>query len=312
MQRGPIASAPRGEYNHSVVSEQERVTMSRYALILSVVLGVAPAPVVGQTLQQRIDGLRTAAPAADDPMREMRVHQRNTANRLRDAVEGVQIENAPVRQAFEWWSRNTGVALIINWEAMELDGIDPDTPIDLRLGRVQAGVLLELLLKATVAGAAGEVGLVYEVEPGFIQVMTKRQAVRQPVTMVYDITDLLMEIPHFDNAPSFDLSESLAAGGQRGGRGGGGGGGLFGDTADREREVTRTRTERAEEIAQLIRDTIEPTIWMEAGGEYGSIRYFRNMLVIRAPKFVHRQIGVPIRTPALPAIGGQVGGDSPL
>jgi hypothetical protein len=47
----------------------------------------------------------------------------------------------------------------------------------------------------------------------------------------------------------------------------------------------------AYDIAQLIRDTIEPDIWLENGGQYGTIRYYDGRLIVSAAPFVQRQIG---------------------
>lgn len=282
-------------------------------LFLAIALSaLIAAPALGQSLSERIAHVRqqrAAGARAADPLAELRQRQRNTANQLRDIVETVSIEDATARDALRWWSDSVGVSLVIHWESMELAGVDPDTRITLNVSNVPAGLLLELLLRLT----NPDVGFVYEVEPGFVQVMTKEQANRQPVTFVYDVTDLLMNIPSFDNAPSFDLTDALSntssGGGGRVGSGGSGEG-LFGDEDEEDEERPLTRTERGEQLAQLVRDTIEPTIWVENGGQYASVRYFRNMLVVRAPRYVHRQIGMPVRSDKLPPIGGQVGGES--
>ena len=104
-------------------------------------------------------------------------------------------------------------------------------------------------------------------------------------------------MPSFDDAPTFDLGESLRSsgnGGGSGGAGGAGGGSLFEDQ-NQDRPAT-TKQERGEALAKLIRESIEPTIWAEAGGE-SSIRYFNGRLVVNAPKYVHRQIGIPVSAP---------------
>ena len=53
--------------------------------------------------------------------------------------------------------------------------------------------------------------------------------------------------------------------------------------------------ERGEELAKLIRTTIEPDIWSEGGGPAEcSVTYHDGMLIVRAPQYVQNQIGTPV------------------
>ena len=269
--------------------------------ILTLLTCLAAVPAEAQTLQQRIDHLRARQQAEPDLDRML---QRSVSQRLRNVLHPIVIENATAREAFEWWSHTTRISLVINWDAMLIDGVDPQTPITLDLQYVPADRLLELLLRAA-APHDTETQFVYDVEPGYIHVLTKRQANRMPVTRVYDVADLVMDIPHFDDAPSFDLRDALSNT-SSGGGGRSGDSGLLSDDRDRTRRPTLTKAQRGQRLAQLVRDTIEPTIWREAGGEAASIRYFDGRLVVTAPKYVHRQIGIPVRTPGLPPIGGSL------
>jgi hypothetical protein len=138
--------------------------------------------------------------------------------------------------------------------------------------------------------------------------MTRNQAVRKPVVKVYDIRDLLFEVPNFDNAPDFDLNSALdntssggsgtgtgrSSGSSSGGGSSGGGGTIF-DTEDdnNERDRRATKEERTEDLVQLIRETIEPDIWQAHGGQLCSIKDFDGRLIVNAPMFVHRQLGMP-------------------
>ncbi len=75
----------------------------------------------------------------------------------------------------------------------------------------------------------------------------------------------------------------------------------FGGPGEEPERVTNE--ERAEEIIEIITSLIEPTQWEVHGGN-ASIRYFRESLLVRAPNFVHRQIGgldvVPVRPKGRP------------
>lgn len=261
-----------------------------------VIMGVASAA-VGQTLQQRIDDMRRRqATSADDPAAVERRLRRETIAKVNAPLERVQLD-VSLRDAIEWWSAAARVSVVVNWQAMEYEGIYAETPVEVDLTSPSAGQALTLICRA----AMPDVRFIWDVEPGYVQLMTQAQANRLPVLAVYDVTDLMMEVPNFTEVPEFDLGRVL-----EGAASGGGGGQLLRDT-QRDDETRLTRRERGEQLAQLIRDTIEPTIWDENGGTWGhSVRYWNGRLIVRAPKYVQRQIGRPVivRTTTLRAGGG--------
>ncbi|NBC11263.1 MAG: hypothetical protein GVY24_05930 [Planctomycetes bacterium] len=242
-----------------------------------------------QSLEQRIEQVRRER-AADAPSREY--EPPSPAERLRDVVDLVVVEDASARRAFEWWSTTTNIPLVIDWAALEDEGVDPDRKINLRLSDVPAGQLLGILMQQT----SPQVELMYEVTPWYVQVMTKRQANQNLILRVYLVDDLVMEIPNFEG-PTFDLNQALSntnsGGSTTGSRGGGnniGGGGLFPDDTGAE-ETGPTKEERGEALAQTVMDTVEPTLWVDVEG--ASVRYFDGRLIVHAPRYVHEQIGLP-------------------
>jgi hypothetical protein len=58
-------------------------------------------------------------------------------------------------------------------------------------------------------------------------------------------------------------------------------------------EKTKTKTERAEELVTMIRDTVYPDVWRENGGP-ASIRYYNGNLIVTASRSVHEALGGPI------------------
>jgi hypothetical protein len=218
---------------------------------------------------------------------------RGVALRLDVTIDPVDLEGVEARKAVQWWSTVSGIPVIVNWTALENEGVVPDQTLNIKLRRVPAGKLLSVIMREL----SQDVTLVYQVTPWYVRIMTRDQANRETVLRVYDINDLLHEVPDFNNAPSFDLNAALSntnSGGSGGGGGGGGsspfGGGASGGGAGTEE---RSRQERGEEIAAIIRDHVEPDIWKENGGEYASIRYFNGQLIVRAPLHVQQQIGMP-------------------
>lgn len=265
--------------------------------IIFSVVGNADAQDLGKRIKRAREKLaqQKAAKVDRNPVGQTR----NIAVRLGDTVDPVQIEEIPAKRVLEWWSDTTQIPLIINWTALESEGIDPEQLITLKLRRVPAGKLLSLLMSEI----SQVTTLMYQVTPWYVRIMTKEQANRQSVVRIYDIRDLLHEVPDFTNAPKLDLNSALSntssGGSNGGGQGGGGGGagqGLFGDAGGEDEKVEKTREEKAEEIADLIRGAVETDLWAANGGEYGSIKYFNGSLIIKAPLYVHNQIGMPAYT----------------
>ena len=243
-----------------------------------------PGMASAQSLGERIEAVQQrraddAAGAARERAEALRDVERRLASPMR-----VSMDRRPVREAFAAWSDLTGVALVVDWRAMEIDGVDADRPVTLDLADVSAGGVLLLMMDA----ASDEQRFIAEVELYGLRVRTRERANRDVVTRVYDVRDLVMEVPTFDDAPSLDLTDALSNT-STGGEGRSGGGGVFAED-DAAAEPT-TKQERGEALAEAVRDTVEPDVWRENGGEYSTLRYRGGMLIVRAPAYVHVQIG---------------------
>lgn len=272
-------------------------------------VGLVGLPTFGQSHRERIDQLTaTLSSAVDndnsvytstDSVQSVRATPRQL---MRETLTNVDYDEMPAKLALEVWSNRTGVPLVVNWAALEAEGIDPDSPVTLKLRSIPAEQVLGLIVSQMHPDPLGDDELIVDIEQWFVRIETKQQALRRSTTRMYFIGDLLMTIPNFDNAPGFDLNEALSntnSGGSNGGGGGSSGSSpLFGDSADQQREPVLSEQEKAEVIMNVIREGIEPDIWRENGGEYASIRYFRGMLIVKAPDYVHEQIGVPVSSSA--------------
>lgn len=216
-----------------------------------------------------------------------------TSRTLARALPEMKFDGVGLADAIDFLRDVTAANIHVDWRALEEAGISRDTPVNIRLRNVSLRKVLNMLLNE--AGGGDQIG--WMVDEGVITITTKERVNSEMHTRIYNVEDLLMEIPQFTNAPSFSLeSTSTRGSGSGSGSGGGGGGdgggeGLFGggDT-DREDEVTPTKEERAEELLTLIKELISPDIWLDNGGT-ATIRYFNGNIVVRAPRFVHEAIG---------------------
>jgi hypothetical protein len=203
---------------------------------------------------------------------------------LNTVISRVELQAVPARDALEWLSLAAGFNVVVSWKTIEAQGIDPATPVTMRLRNVKAKTVLKLMLSEIF----GDVEVVAEVKKQYVHIRTKEQADSDVVVRVYPIQDLLHEIPNFKEAPEFDLNQIASDTGSSGG----GGSTIF--EQDEENEEERlSRSQRANQIADLIRESIEPDIWRSNGGLHASIRYYNGNLIVSAPLYVHKKIGRP-------------------
>ena len=185
----------------------------------------------------------------------------------------------------------TGANVFVNWKALEGAGVEKTSPVSARVRNIKFAKALTIILDSV---SGGTVPLGYTIDDGVITISTGEDLDKNTLTRVYDIRDLIIDIPDFTNAPNFSL-QSTSQQGQGGGGGGGGGGsstGLF-ENADQDRnnkEPTKSKTERGEELVQLVKDLVQPEVWADNGGT-ATIRYFNGSLIVTAPRSVHEAIG---------------------
>jgi uncharacterized membrane protein YgcG len=227
----------------------------------------------------------------------------------------VTFTDTPAREAINYIATSTGLSIIGRYSDDRVgEGIDPEATINLNVSDRPALTILEMVLDQ----CADEVSeCTWQLRDGFLEVGTKERLAAKSAQEIryYPIRDLLFEPPRYDNAPSLDLESALsqsdnASGGGFGGGGGGGGGigggggrggggggsgsggsgGSLFDDPEEEPEMM-TEQERADIIIDLIQEIVEPDGWVDNGGDWGTVRYHQGTLIIRAPDFMHRQIG---------------------
>ena len=254
-------------------------TQASFALLLALPLALIMGPAAqAESLSTRIAKVRRQQ-ASKQRFTAARADQTTVAasRLLRGPARSEQVS---ARASIEWLANISGLTIVVNWDRLAEEGIDADQEVTLLTG----GTTVEKSLEIVLSQIAVADPLMWEVTPWYIQIVTKQQALQKPVVVVYTIGDLLMKVPRFEGAPQFDL-QSITSGGDAGG---GGGGGLFQGEGDEASALPRA--ERAEQIADVIRDSIESDIWRKNGGIHGNITFWRNSLIVRAPAYVHQQI----------------------
>ena len=198
-------------------------------------------------------------------------------------IESIELDRTPAEQALLYWGRTVNRSVIINWDRMEEEGgYDRSYPVTLNLQEVQPNRALQLIM----AEVFSDGRVIAEVTPSYVRILTKDQANRDGVTRVYPVHDLLMDTGRRTAPPEFDLGNVTSDSGD-----GASTGSIFEDSNDDDGDRS-SRADRVEALMDLIRNTIEPDIWAANGGEHGRITFFDGNLVIRAPLYVHRRLGL--------------------
>jgi hypothetical protein len=285
--------------------------MKSTAVVLMGTCLLLASPALGQGLSDRIDYVMQQRSQAQ-PRGSSKAHMLSV---LMYTDITVQFQETPAREAFTYLQTVLGIHIVGRYSDDKIGyGIDPETPITLDVVDRPALTVVELALDQCQEFEP----CTWQLRDGYVEVGTKER-LRLPGAReikYYPIRDLLFEPPMFDNAPELDLSSALnqaggfggggmggggmggggggfggggGGGGRGGGGGGGGGGGIFGDPGEDPDRLSEE--ERVQQIVDLITQSIEPDDWEDNGGDAASIRYYSGTLIIRAPDYIHRQIG---------------------
>lgn len=201
----------------------------------------------------------------------------------------VAFEDELFEDVIDQLEEGQGVNITVLWNNLEAYGIDRETPVSLQFA---SQITFKKALEEILDIVGGETTLGYIVSEGVIKIATKDWLDRNVYVDVYDIRDLLMVIPDFNDAPKIDLTEGSGGGGGRGGGGGGGGESIFGDDDDDddEGEEEEAREERILDLLELIRNTIEPDSWREMGGVDAAISEINGQLVVTQTASAHEEV----------------------
>ncbi len=170
------------------------------------------------------------------------------------------------------------------------EGLDKDMTVSVKVENVTFLALLERVLGQASSGFDESTWQMSET--GELQVGTKERLNKFKRVEMYDISDLLLEVPRYDEVPSIDLQRVLQSSGGGGGGGGGQSQSPFRDDDQNQRDQQREdrRQEKADQVVEIIQELCEPDQWIETGGSGGSIRLYESSIIVNAPDYMHRAI----------------------
>jgi Flp pilus assembly secretin CpaC/tetratricopeptide (TPR) repeat protein len=171
----------------------------------------------------------------------------------------------------------------IEWGALEAIGISRDTPLTLRLPEVPTHVALDRILSRVSDDDFSKAD--WAVIDGIVTVSSDERIRRHRRLFIYDMRDLLHEVPDYDEVPDIDLQNVL-----QGQQGGGGGQSPFRDDQQNQELDRRPLEERLQDIEELISELVDPTGWEVNGGDTGKMYQYGGSLVIVNTPANHREI----------------------
>lgn len=202
----------------------------------------------------------------------------------------VELTDQRLEDVVEYLANVTGAEIEALWiDDANAVGLDPDQTINLRARNASALSILERAIEqsATAYGDPGSATWQFT-QYGSFEIGPKERLNKHRRVELYDINDLLFEIPDFEDAPTFDLNSVLQS---SGGRGGGNSQSPFQNTGNTNQNIDKpSREELADNVIEILTSIVETEQWELNGGDGGNVRYYQGHLIVNAPDYMHRGI----------------------
>lgn len=171
-----------------------------------------------------------------------------------------------------------------DWESLAAIGVEKDTPVTLKVQNpltIQAA--LDRILTKVSRDQFQRAG--WSVNDGIISVASEETLRKNRVLVLYNIQDLLFEIPNYRDVPQIDLNTVLQSS-----QGGGGGSPFNGDDQQNDPDDPAARERRVRQIIDIIYNNVDFEGWKDNGGETGSLQELNGSLIITNTPRNHREI----------------------
>ncbi len=215
----------------------------------------------------------------------------------------VDLNDARLEDIIQFLRDFSGASIDVMWlDDRSADGLQQDQRITISAKDATVLAFLERILERSQSDFSPNAWQFTRDGTG-IEIGPKNRLNARAYLRLYDVNDMLYQIPDFTDAPSLDLDQVLNQG-QQGSSGASGG--IFQD-ANTENTGTQQDTQAlAQELIDIITENVEPEQWRDNGGTGGTIRFYNGFLLIRAPDYMHRQLTgypAPVRTVTQPTSG---------
>ncbi|MCH2137084.1 MAG: hypothetical protein MK101_10985, partial [Phycisphaerales bacterium] len=149
---------------------------------------------------------------------------------LEDSKNAVPVDfgkDLAFRKGLDFIEETSGIKIYPDWPALNAMGIDDETTFEngLQLAKLPLNVVLDRMMESV--GFEGD-RPAWGVQDGMLVISSRDALQRRMVVVVYDVRDLTLPIPDFNDPPNLNLGGGGMGGGGGGGGFGGGGGGFGG------------------------------------------------------------------------------------
>ncbi|MBL8761507.1 MAG: hypothetical protein JNL50_09415 [Phycisphaerae bacterium] len=266
--------------------------MSRFfKLSGSLVLAAGAAMSLASVAGAQVTGVSQSTTATNSAANTQAVRvtvdpRRETLGRMLKPVQ-VEFREQRLEDVMKFLGEVTGADIEALWtDEQNTSGLDKETIINLKSNGASALKLMERVLEKAQGGTTQGENSWQLSDSGSFQVGPKVRLNAYKRLEIYDIADLLVDVPRYNNVPQFDLSSVLS----NSGGSGGGGQSPFQNTQQTQNTGFGDRQQKTTDLISLIQELVEPEQWIDNGGTGGTIRTFQTALIINAPDYMHRQL----------------------
>ncbi len=170
----------------------------------------------------------------------------------------------------------TNLNVDVDWDSLAEVGVDRDTLVSLNLQPLPARTILDRVLAKVSPDEFNSAG--WAVNDGILVVASDSALRRNTFIQIYDIQDLLFQIPNFTETPDLELGSIVQ--------------GQGGSEQDSDIEVPGGLS--GEELLERIREIIQTNVdfdgWRDNGGDTGDIQELNGNLIVTNTASNHRHI----------------------
>lgn len=212
------------------------------------------------------------APRGEDPRTEALV-------RLLQPVTA-ELRDARLEDAIIYLEQVSGVTIEAQWrdEAPSGAGLDREALITLSAEGMSGLAFLERVIDK--GDDDFDSATWQATEYGTIEAAPRSALNRSAYAKLYDVQDLLLEIPNFTETPDLELGSIVQ------GQGG------SNQNSDVDIPENVSEQERMDQLVEIIQTSVEFEQWRDNGGDGATITPYRDgAILVRAPAYIHRQLG---------------------
>lgn len=190
----------------------------------------------------------------------------------------VRFNESPFENVVQFLQAVTLLNIDVDWASMDALSVQRDKPITLNLTNVPIRTVLDKVCEKVSPGTDISQRIGWAVNDGVLTIAAEEALRKNTQLVIYDIRDLLIEVPQYNQVPQFDLAQAS----QNSGGSGGSGQSPFQSNSNQNQttDFTRNRDNRIDQIIQIIQENVDSEGWKDLGGTTGSIQRLDGSLII--------------------------------